>query len=173
MKKIFILLLLFGILGACKKDEPVIEPIKQLPAATQRGANTGGCLVDGQAFLPNRKDLTLHYLDGEYLSLFMSKKISGSYYIVATYVSARLEVGKTYQLTELFGSDTNTGEYVISTTSPPDPRYYSTSPSVTGEVTITAHNFDKAFLSGTFWFDAVNINGEIVEIREGRFDMDY
>ena len=29
------------------------------------------------------------------------------------------------------------------------------------------------FVSTTFWFDAVNAQGEIVEIREGRFDMKY
>ena len=42
-----------------------------------------------------------------------------------------------------------------------------------GELKITHHDFSNAILSGTFWFDAVNSNGEIVEVREGRFDRHY
>jgi len=38
---------------------------------------------------------------------------------------------------------------------------------------ITHHDFDNAVLSGTFWFDAINSEGEIVEVREGRFDVKY
>ena len=37
----------------CNKDpEPPIEPIDQLPPATQTGENTFGCLVDGEVWLP-------------------------------------------------------------------------------------------------------------------------
>ena len=28
-------------------------------------------------------------------------------------------------------------------------------------------------VSGTFWFDAVNTAGETIQIRSGRFDMNY
>lgn len=178
MKKILIFLLLLGALGACKKDEPVIkDQLSLLPPATQRGANTGGCLVDGEAFLPNNESvlpLVCHYLDGQDFSFSVSKKVNGRYYSVRVIISkTRLEIGKTYQLNEKFGYDTNTGEYIISSASTTDPRYYATSPNTIGEVTITAHNFNRAFLSGTFWFDAINSEGEIVKIRKGRFDMDY
>jgi len=44
---------------------------------------------------------------------------------------------------------------------------------VTGELTITHHDFDNAIISGNFWFDAINGSGDIVEVREGRFDMEY
>jgi hypothetical protein len=50
---------LFFILTAskCKKD-PVSNPIDQLPPATQTGANTFGCLVNGQAFTPGGSSLS-------------------------------------------------------------------------------------------------------------------
>ena len=44
---------------------------------------------------------------------------------------------------------------------------------IKGELKITYHNYNNAILSGTFWFDAVNSTGEIVQVREGRFDIHY
>ncbi|MEO6837649.1 MAG: hypothetical protein ABI185_04635 [Ginsengibacter sp.] len=40
----------------CKKDKP-INPVDQLPPATQSGANTFGCLIDGKVFLPKGPSL--------------------------------------------------------------------------------------------------------------------
>ena len=50
---------------------------------------------------------------------------------------------------------------------------YSTTPQVVGEMTITKLDFENNIVSGTFWFDAINDEGEIVEVREGRFDMQF
>lgn len=43
----------------------------------------------------------------------------------------------------------------------------------TGELTITRVDISNSIISGIFWFDAVNEAGDIVEIREGRFDWNY
>ena len=40
-----------------------------------------------------------------------------------------------------------------------------------GEVEIIYHDVDERILAGTFWYDVVNENGEIREIRNGEFDM--
>lgn len=51
---------------------------------------------------------------------------------------------------------------------------YGTTDQVTGQLTITKLDPEKAIISGTFWFDAVRLSdGEKVQIREGRFDMEY
>lgn len=50
---------------------------------------------------------------------------------------------------------------------------YNTTQVHKGELKITKFNPTNSIISGTFWFDAVNEEGEIVEIREGRFDMQY
>lgn len=50
---------------------------------------------------------------------------------------------------------------------------YLTSSSVTGELKITKLDEINRIVSGAFRFDAVNKNGEKVQVREGRFDMNY
>ncbi|VVV01345.1 MULTISPECIES: hypothetical protein [Mesonia] len=37
-------------------------------------------------------------------------------------------------------------------------------------MTITKLDFENHIVSGTFWFDAINEEGKVLEIREGRFD---
>ena len=50
---------------------------------------------------------------------------------------------------------------------------YSTTTSITGKLLITRVDLSNSIISGTFWFDAINSEGEVVEIREGRFDWNY
>ncbi len=40
-------------------------------------------------------------------------------------------------------------------------------------MSITKLDFENHIVSGTFWFDAINEDGKLVEIREGRFDMNF
>tara|TARA_R110002049_G_scaffold64920_3_gene170773 strand:+ start:16293 stop:16472 length:180 start_codon:yes stop_codon:yes gene_type:complete len=42
-----------------------------------------------------------------------------------------------------------------------------------GELKITRVDLQNSIISGTFWFDAINTDNEVVEIREGRFDWNY
>ncbi|GEM55427.1 hypothetical protein B0A58_00555 [Flavobacterium branchiophilum NBRC 15030 = ATCC 35035] len=52
MKKLFLAITAMMLLG-CSKDEPVIEdPLAKLPPETQTGANTFGCIINGQVFYP-------------------------------------------------------------------------------------------------------------------------
>ena len=117
MKKIFILFLLFGILGACKKDEPFIAPIDQLPPATQEGANTSGCLVDGEAFIELR-NRSCQYVNQRNFSFGISNEVNGKHYhVLISMKNTELDVGKTYQLTEEFGENTkaeNTNKVIDS-----------------------------------------------------------
>ena len=48
---------------------------------------------------------------------------------------------------------------------------YDTNDKVIGKVYVKY--FDKKIASGTFWFDAVSDGGEKIEIREGRFDIQF
>ena len=62
MKAILMILLWLPMLAACKKNE-----LNALPPATQVGANTFGCLVDGKAWVPSGK------------GLFSDKPLEGGY----------------------------------------------------------------------------------------------
>ena len=57
MKNMILLLTIFYLFNAYNKDDKKNSknPIDQLPPATQIGANTAGCLVDGIAFCLNMK----------------------------------------------------------------------------------------------------------------------
>ena len=50
---------------------------------------------------------------------------------------------------------------------------YLTTSSIKGELKITKFDELNRIVSGTFWFDATNSDGEKVQVREGRFDMNY
>ncbi|MDB0602044.1 DUF6252 family protein [Tenacibaculum maritimum] len=83
--------------------------------------------------------------------------------------NTNLEIGKTYNLTKEIIPNPKYAKYE-------DPYFsntYKTTSIITGELTITHHDYNKAIISGTFWFDAINNIGEKIEVREGRFDMKY
>lgn len=51
MKNLLTLLFVL-VLSACTKSDPAEDPSAKLPAETQVGANTFGCIINGQVFYP-------------------------------------------------------------------------------------------------------------------------
>ena len=180
MKKIILIIgiLLTTLLSCSKKDDPTLTPLEQLPPATKTGANTAGCLVNGEAFLPKgffpSGNLTCFYINQLNFSLSINNKENNIIKGVSIYYSEEtLEVGTTYTLNTRYQTNAKTGEYVINESPFPNDDYYSTTNEIKGELVITRHDYDNAIISGTFWFDAINDIGEKIEVREGRFDMEY
>jgi Family of unknown function (DUF6252) len=177
MKKLlFLIIITATLLSCCKKDvAPTPTPISQLPPATQTGANTAGCLLNGEAFLPIGNSpirLVCQYTDGLNFTVSIDEKNNNKNHTISLIsYNKPLVVGEVYKLKE-YGANSIFGEYIIY-----NPNFneihYKTNTVISGELKITNHNFDKATLSGTFWFDAVNSNGDKVQVREGRFDMPY
>jgi hypothetical protein len=67
LKIILVLFCSFLLLSAsCKKEKS--NPIDNLPPATQTGANTFGCLVNGEAFLPKGSVFAGPILQTQYVS---------------------------------------------------------------------------------------------------------
>lgn len=179
MKKALPVILCLTILFfySCKKDDDNLSPLQQLPPATQTGANTGGALVNGEAFLPNfslNNSLVCYFLDGKDFAFGISGGTRDrDETILISLRNIQLNLNKIYSLNTIFNDEAKSGEYTINSTPPPSPLYFSTNSIITGELVFTHHDFDKAILSGTFWFDAINSEGEIIEVRAGRFDMEY
>jgi hypothetical protein len=176
MKNLLLLLVTLSLSCCSKDDNKPANPIDQLPPATQTGANTAGCLVDGKAFLPKGYsiigNLVCNYTDEKNFSISIAQIINNQAFSISVIsYNQKLVVGEIYQLKE-YAANSKFGTYTIYTEGQSDLQYKTTS-IINGELKITNHNFDKAVLSGTFWFDAVNKNGEKVQVREGRFDMQY
>lgn len=173
---ILLILLLTGC-NRCKKDE--VKPIDELPAATQEGKNTFGCLVNGEAFLPEGSAFSYpklqcfyQYIDdsfgkGYFFGLNAKNKSSNSLKGIDILTrEMEIQEGKVYQLTTYGIKGAAQGTYNIGI----DDKYWI-KPPLTGELHITRLDEVKQIVSGTFWFDAMNDKGEKVEVREGRFDM--
>lgn len=184
-KHILILLLpLLLILTNCKKDDDhVKDPVELLPPATQTGANTVGCLVNGEAFLPKggglsgNKNCFYQFVDGGYhFGLSFRIIVNNDTQSVSLFTRDKvIEEGQTYILDANRFVDTigRGAGYSHFNYDAGIENYYFTTTAVTGEMTITKLDFENNIVSGTFWFDAINDNGDIVEIREGRFDMKF
>ena len=179
-KNLILLLCTTFVLSCCSKkddDQPKTE-LEKLPAATQTGENTAGCLVDGIAFLPKgfltTGNLVCNYIDGKDFVLGINENINDrirSITVTSDNTELHNNVGITFPL-NIIQNNSKYGEYYIYN-SDLTQLNYSTNSIVTGELKITYHNFNQAMLSGTFWFDAINSNGVVVKVREGRFDMHY
>lgn len=183
MKNLLFLFLTVFALNSCSNNDdnkpgtPKTE-LEKLPPATQTGANTAGCLVNGKAFLPKGfipGTNPISYQDGLNFSLFIGERNNDILKSIGVFSSNQsLEVGIIYHLANNNNDDNSKyGIYSINAVPPPSPEYYTTNNIIVGELKITHHDFNNAILSGTFWFDAVNSNGEKVEVREGRFDRHY
>jgi len=178
-KFIFLLLLTFASTACCKKDdEKQKDPIDQLPPLTHTGANTGGCLINGKAFVAGNylRPTFCQYYQQQHFGLALNRIINNKIHSIGIKVNSNLQVGHTYRLTledYITGQDGNYGSYKKDTSPPPNPNHYGTNDTYYGELTITHHDFNNATISGTFWFDAVNSEGEVVHVTNGRFDCEY
>jgi hypothetical protein len=183
MKNIISLIFLLVIicLTSCNNvDDNAQNSIDQLPPATQTGANAVGCLVNGEVFLPRQEGINpavvvnYEFFEGDFFfSLsFDDQKGVGLKGVTIGTLRVSLQTGQTYILNKNNIDDGDFtgggGLYTINT----QINYYTNS-TTTGELTITRIDLSNSIISGTFWFDAINAEGDIVEIREGRFDYQY
>jgi hypothetical protein len=177
MKNIIFILATIFTLSYCSSDD---YSGNQLPPETQTGANTAGCLVNGKVFLPKQEGINpalvcnYEFINGEFFFNLVINDLRG---IEGKTVSVRtsrisLESNISYLLNKentIYEDFTGGGGiYSIGVSN-----FFYTNSIKTGELIITRLDLQNSIISGTFWFDAINNSGEIVEIRQGRFDMRY
>ncbi|MDP9048260.1 MAG: DUF6252 family protein [Bacteroidota bacterium] len=168
--------------GSCKKNnvQPQSE-LSKLPPATQTGANTFGCLVNGQAFLPGGPFLSSSRLQCNYIFTAGGyhftvaanhKNQDGSITdIVFGTDSLAISEGQTL-IFKISGSGNVDALFDLITITGNQNRYITTN-TVSGQVTITKFDQTNQIVSGMFYFNAVNNAGDIVKVTDGRFDMRY
>tara|TARA_R110002012_G_scaffold70712_1_gene181892 strand:+ start:16626 stop:17183 length:558 start_codon:yes stop_codon:yes gene_type:complete len=177
IKQPYSLLLLFLALtvAGCSDDDdnPPTDPVDQLPPATQTGAQTFGCLLDGEVFLsgntPNNLDCVYQFTNGAYyFSLQGNKRDSNNNLIRISLNTKRLEIHQNDTYILLENIDENAyGSYFYNAD------FYYTNQTQTGELKITKLDYGNHIVAGTFWFDIKDSNGVVHKIREGRFDVRF
>lgn len=157
---------LFGCLLACKDDD---DP--GLPAHTQNGKNTFGCLVNGKVMVPGGR---YERLSAEVDSAGLLWLTSGNsdteehIYFVIDRPDFPFEVGVRYEFN-------NPGDikcyYNLATTDAEADCQYEDAP-VTGGITFTKMDWNRKIIAGTFEFTAhSDYCNKDVSVTEGRFDI--
>ncbi len=167
MKRVLLLLLTTFTLSCCNNDDDNPQnPLDQLPPATQTGANTFGCLINGKPFVvSNTSNQTAIYqggvlqIGGGIDNSIMDKRISIN-------ISAPINLNTPYDLT-LFPNNlaifVNNGEGC----------YYDYDHTTSGTLTITKFDQTNFIISGTFNFSTQTNECENINITNGRFDLQY
>lgn len=178
IKLIPFLLLAFIMLTAncCEKDD---DP--ELPPITQTGEDTFGCLVNGEVWIPEGQILyypeysILHdqYTGVKFVDIIVRQTSVSGFRFSIPEDSVRVgginlqkgvgrESGVDYEGDDekkYYWGLESVGEFIITNVD-----------TITNEVNVTPYRIT----AGTFWFDLISEEGEIVKIREGRFDFkDY
>jgi hypothetical protein len=165
----------------CKKHKP-LNPVDQLPPETQTGANTFGCLINGQAFLPKGPSLdpilqcAYQYLNTNYSKGFYFQLSAGHKYSptdvsgIGVYTNSLPISEGSYNL-----GDNQKGSayalYLRYTQNESINLYTKT--NLPGELTITKFDEINQIVCGKFWFNVIKGPGDTIKITDGRFDMQF
>ncbi len=163
---------------ACNDDDnDPVNPIDQLPPATQVGAQTFGCLVDGEILTPNslgNNNFNAFYqeIDGfYYLGISMS---SGSG-IDTRALSIQGTKTELIQEKEYLLVSENDGKFngLLIEGGGNEKLTVRTTDSKPGKLIITNYDPENFILSGTFEFTVLDDAGKEIKITDGRFDVLY
>lgn len=172
LHKIFYYLLITILLSQCACDE-AFEKKEELPPITQTGANTFGCLVNGDVWLPKGNDGTAN-LDLSYdptfnygtFDLRTYRYVSENQFQYIIIFSDSLSTTGTYPLEGL--------THQVVTFSDGNLCYYSTNEIETvcnGTMSIGKFDLLNGIISGEFEFSIVTQDCDTVFVTAGRFDM--
>ena len=158
----------------CKNDP---TPTGQLPPATQTGANTFGCLVNGQPYTPSGNNGTSNY------AVLYDSGFQGGNLQVRTY--RYIGSGENTKQTIVIGGDSinHIGAYQLTAigaqqayfldrnlASPCDRFAEGSGIYTKGALIITRLDLQAGIISGTFAFTLFQPGCDTVKVTQGRFD---
>ena len=166
------LLSIFTFAGCSSDDDGDCQGVDCLPAATQTGAGTFGCLVNGKPFVDNSGNFNCFY-----------QFVGGEYYFA---IAAEDEVFNISQIIVASNARSIVTDSQISLNSNISSEFYAevsydsfnpssvTKPLNDGFVTFTRFSINPNIVSGTFNFTVTDsTTGQVYEITEGRFDSRF
>lgn len=181
MKKLLLACTLFSLLVSCSEndnpmaasqqmEEEMQEQMATLPDATQTGAGTFGCLVNGEVFTEDDDAFNTVYAEAGGNFFFITGAFNPDGPVRQIRLEANqntIEEGMTYPLGVAAPGGYFAEVLFFDSETPP------TTGMDAGTMTITRLDPANNIVSGTFSFDILDNQGELVEIREGRFDQIY
>ncbi|APQ18067.1 hypothetical protein [Maribacter hydrothermalis] len=194
MKSIWLLLiatLFFVFIGCDLDDDDGVD--EELPAITTAGLNTFGCLINGQVYVPKKGSFCLDCANTPKLQLTYGEIFEGYRFALGTHNDIDGDVAMTLELfngvaplteglyslsqTILEGNDipiSNASCWIRKKISGQkiESEFYSNE-NIGGVLEIIKIDEENKYISGTFYFSAVDGNGQFVTITDGRFDVTY
>lgn len=182
--RLFAYALLFS-LASCKSCKKEVNP-DPLPPETQTGANTFGCLIDGQPWIPNGgggfsgiKPTSVTGVSGKFIKISGDANFPDRRETINILINDYKTVGRkklqfdTPKFPNSVGIDPkNYGEYIKRYSSPIGEIVYTTNANIGGYVEITKFDEINGVISGIFEFDAIDEkSGKVIRITKGRFDL--
>ena len=163
----------------CKNDPAPADPASQLPPATQTGANTFGCLVDGKPYTPKGSTGTSNF------NVMYDPVLNGGDLIIA---ADRIEGSRQWYITILAAPVTTIGKLSFSRPNGACKALYADTPAPSacnliysdrdvsyrsGQLEITRFDTRARIVSGTFNFKLLQAGCDTLRITQGRFDAKF
>jgi len=172
MKNLLLLLLTAFTLSCSNKDDNSCQGIDCLPAATQTGAGTFGCLVNGVPFVDNSGFFNCFYqfVDGEYyFGIQVEKSITDIVLIGLGSNASNIQLNNTIQLNNDEPQNFYAGINLINLGGT-----IKTTNETDGTIYFTKIDLQNNIVSATFEFTVIDPNtGITYNITKGRFDAHF
>ncbi len=158
-------------LSQCKKHDP--DPLEQLPPATQTGANTFGCLVNGKPWTPQGYNGSSNY------SVYYDPSYRKGTLNISTYRYANNDANSKQLITIYSDSLRSTGVYPLTRDKHQEAFFQDRASRCEfsggayyrqGALTITRLDLQAGIISGTFAFTLYQPGCDTIRITQGRFD---
>ena len=182
---IIVLLTIFAstlLAASCKKTETVLTDLQKLPPATQTGANTFGCLVNGKAWVAQRNDCNV-FCDPSF-KVYYENSYGGFISLNAKKIDIQNNIDEEFGIAfdssnfklihpiRVFNNYTvgTFRNYSSSSSCNTYVRYFDSTVTHFGSVNLTKYDLANRIISGTFEFTLTKPGCETISVTEGRFD---
>lgn len=177
---LLILLLISVSAMQCKKEKTLEDELAKLPLATQTGANTFGCLVNGKAWVAQNQDCAI-FCDPSFRMYYDNFK-GGSLSLIAYILNSKENIHEEFIIS--FDSTNSTIFHYYHNTD--DIRfiyrdYFKNDNCTTlkstdslmkteGNVLLSRYDLQNRIISGTFEFTLSKPGCDTIKVTNGRFD---
>ena len=161
--------ILFNATG-CSDDEPNSqEPIDQLPAATQEGKNTFGCLVNDEVWVTDTSIDATAVFQGGFLQIGANIEERERDHSLSLNIDGNVENNAIYLVNEIIGQNAS-----VAFTNSSDNCDYDYINALGGHISISKFTLEQPYIvSGTFEFTTALNGCDTIRVTNGRFDLNY